>query len=209
MLRRRRAPVVADPPPADASLGDLLPAECRGPGLTTAELAAAQEQAEAAFPPDLCELLTETLPTGDGFPDWRGHPGEAMKAWRERLIADFHFDVLENGFWRAEWGRRPENPYESRAVVAEQLARVPALIPVFIHRAIPNEPLEPGNPVFSVWQAVDMIVYGADLRRYLLHEFHDASDAPGPARPIRFWTDMLDAYIDGAVWFNQDHSLPG
>ena len=206
---RRKTTVTPSPlPTADASLGELIPAECRGPGLSPAELAAAQEEAEASFPPDLCELLSQALPTGDGFPDWRYRPKEVMGVWRERLIADFHFDVINNGFWRPDWGERPDDPDDARGVVADQLARVPALIPIFIHRAIPNEPLEPGNPVFSVWQAVDMIVYGADLRRYLMHEFHDVPDPADPDRSIRFWTEMLDAYVDGAAWFNQDHELP-
>ena len=163
---RRKTTVTPSPlPTADASLGELIPAECRGPGLSPAELAAAQEEAEASFPPDLCELLSQALPTGDGFPDWRYRPKEVMGVWRERLIADFHFDVINNGFWRPDWGERPDDPDDARGVVADQLARVPALIPIFIHRAIPNEPLEPGNPVFSVWQAVDMIVYGGKSSR--------------------------------------------
>jgi hypothetical protein len=195
-------------PLADAPLGELIQAECRGRGLSPAELATAQEEAEAAFPLDLCELLSETLPSGDGFPDWRHRPGEEMGAWRERLIADFYFDVVNNGFWHSDWGVRPDDPNDTRDVIEDQLARVPVLIPIYIHRAIPNEPLKPGNPVFSVWQAVDMIIYGGDLRRYLLHEFHEVPDAAGPDRPIRFWTDMLDAYVDGAAWFNQDHQLP-
>ena len=70
---------------------DLDDIACTIQTASPAEFAAAQEEAEAAFPPDLCELLSETLPTGDGFPDWRHLPRQAMAAWRARLIADFHF----------------------------------------------------------------------------------------------------------------------
>ena len=49
-------------------LSDLVPEEYRGPGLSDSELATAQEEAGAAFPPDLCELLTATLPTGPAVP---------------------------------------------------------------------------------------------------------------------------------------------
>jgi hypothetical protein len=80
-------------------IADLIPRRFRGPGLAEAELAAAQEQAEAAFPPDLCELLRATLPTGDGFPDWRHQPQEEMSTWREGLIDSIHFDVINNEFW--------------------------------------------------------------------------------------------------------------
>ena len=68
----------------------------------------------------------------------------------------------------------------------------PALIPIYAHRAIPNEPLEAGNPVFSVWQAVDTIVYGADLADYLRREFSRVPGEADEGRPIRFWTDLLD-----------------
>ena len=72
-------------------LADLIPKEFRSPGLSEVELAAAQEEAQAAFPPDLCELLTATLPSGPKFPDWRHQPRRAMSEWREELIDDFHF----------------------------------------------------------------------------------------------------------------------
>jgi hypothetical protein len=203
-------------------LADLIPKKFRSPGLSEAELAVAQEEAEAAFPPDLCELLTATLPSGPGFPDWRHQPRQEMSEWREWLIRHFHFDVVNSEFWLPEWGEQPDDPDESRIVVAQQLADAPTLIPIYVHRAIPNEPLEQGNPVFSVMQAVDMIVYGVDLADYLRHEFSYESfghrirfwtqylrhpslrrelrqqkqtgETPrGLGRPIRFWTYMLDA----------------
>src|SRR6266852_1098747 len=115
-----------------------------------------------------------------------------MEAWRDRLVSTFHFDVMNNAFWPQVWGPRPDHPDESRAVVAERLAQAPALIPIYAHRGIPNEPLEPGNPVFSVWQT-DIIVYRDDLADYLLHEFHGSTPrSDAPHRPIRFWTEMLD-----------------
>ena len=174
------------------SLGELIPDEFQGAGLTAAELAIAQEEAEAAFPLDLCELLTDTLPSGPKFPDWRGHARQAMQAWRNRLVDDFHFDVMNNAFWLEAWGPRPDDPNESRAVVVERLAQAPDLIPIYAHRGIPNEPLEPGNPVFSVWQT-DIIVYGADLADYLVREFHESTPrSDALPRPIRFWTEMLN-----------------
>jgi hypothetical protein len=177
-------------------LADLIPKKFRGPGLSEVELAVAQEEAQAAFPPDLCELLTATLPSGPGFPDWRHQPRQEMSQWGEWLIDHFHFDVVNDGFWLPEWGEQPDDPNESRVVVAEQLADAPTLIPIYLHRAIPNEPLEQGNPVFSVWQATDMIVYGVNLADYVRHEFSDegfSRDTEGLGRPIRFWTYMLDA----------------
>ena len=126
-----------------------------------------------------------------------------MSSWRTWLIDRFHFDA-KHEFWLPDWGEQPDDPDELREVIAQQLAQVPALIPIYAHRAIPNEPLEAGNPVFSMWQAVDTIVYGTDLADYLLHEFpppvwrfwesrRDYSGGRENGREIRFWTDLLDA----------------
>jgi hypothetical protein len=40
------------------------------------------------------------------------------------------------------------------------------------HRYLLAEPCVPGNPVLSIWQS-DIVVYGHDLRDFLLHEFED------------------------------------
>jgi hypothetical protein len=177
------------------AFADLLPGEFRSAGLSSAELDVAQEQAGAPFPQDLCELLHETLPLGPGFPDWRHAPGPTMHAWRERLTANIHFDVVHNGFWLPEWESRPEAPDQSLEAVAGYLAAAPAMIPIYAHRAIPTEPLAAGNPVFSIYQT-DIIVYGRDLADYLVAEFHRKHHQPlkklSDVRSIRFWTRMLD-----------------
>jgi hypothetical protein len=172
-----------------ATAADLVPEEYRTPALSAMELAVAQEHAEAAFPDDLCELLTRTLPAGDGFPDWRGRPAEAMRDWRDWLVDSIHFDVTQSAFWLDEWGDVPRDPRESRQIVAQALAEAPALIPIFAHRAIPNDPLIAGNPVFSVWQT-DIILYGANLIEYLANEFGRRYQIAPNARTIRFWSNL-------------------
>jgi hypothetical protein len=156
------------------------------------ELASAQEACGVAFPPDLCDLLAETLPTGRQFPDWRTRARESFESFRATLIAGIHFDVLHNDFWLTSWGEQPTDAAESLAVVTEQVYQAPALIPIYSHRAIPNEPEERGNPVFSLVQT-DIMTYGHDLDDYLRHEFHLSPrvDQAEPRRAIRFWTQML------------------
>jgi len=173
-------------------LSELVPKESRGQGLSQSELANAQAEAGVAFPPDLCVLLTATLPSGRQFPDWRNRPRDAMNEWRAYLVDGIHFDVLHNDFWPSTWPARPDAPAESREIVELRLAEAPALIPIYSHRGIPNEPLEAGNPVFSVSQT-DIIIYGNDLADYLHHEFHGRDGSVElPERTIRFWTAMLD-----------------
>jgi hypothetical protein len=176
-----------------AELADLIPAGNRAPGLSAGELAAAQEAAGVLFPPDLCELLSSALPVGSQFPDWRTQPRESLEGFRELIVDGIHFDVLHNSYWRSSWGERPSAPAEVRDVVAAIVDDAPPLIPIYAHRGIPNEPLEHGNPVFSIMQT-DIIVYGRDLADYLRHEFHRAErrEPEAPPRTIRFWTSMLD-----------------
>jgi len=54
--------------------------------------------------------------------------------------------------------------------VRELVEAAPKLIPVFGHRYLLAEPCVAGNPLFSVYQS-DIIIYGPDLRGYLLREF--------------------------------------
>jgi hypothetical protein len=116
-----------------------------------------------------------------------------MDTWRVQLVEGIYFDVVHAGFWPRGWPSRPDSPADTREIVAQRVAEAPALIPIYGHRGIPNEPLEPGNPVFSVMQT-DVIIYGDDLATYLRHEFHGApSPRKLPERSIRFWTAMLDA----------------
>lgn len=171
--------------------GGPIPAEFRARGLTPDELTRAQEEAEAVFPEDLVELLTACLPVGPEFPDWRHEPAAAMAQWRARLTEGVLFDVQTNGVWLEDWGERPMDDREASELVAELIRQAPALIPIYGHRGIPNEPFERGNPVFSVVQT-DVVVYGVDLEDYLRHEFGGRRLRPVPEteRKIRFWTSL-------------------
>jgi hypothetical protein len=171
------------------SLAEILLPENRGPGLTRPELEHAQEEAGAAFPPDLVDFLAECLPVGRGFPDWKNNAASEMRDWRAWLLKGFVFDLEHNATWPDEWGARPDDPDARRARVAEILDDAPRLIPIHAHRGIPNEPLEAGNPVFSVMQT-DIVIYGNDLERYLRCEFLNKK-WDGPVREIRFWSASL------------------
>ena len=92
-----------------------------------------------------------------------------------------------------EWGTKPAKLAEAVAVVRKQIDKAPKLIPIYIHRYIPAEPSESGNPVFSVCQT-DIICYGTDLASYLSVEFNFENQFPIPSEPksIRFWSKLVE-----------------
>lgn len=162
------------------------------PGLSDAEVAAAEARFAFRFPPDLRALLQTALPRGPHFPDWRSGNETTLRDWFDLPRQGIVFDVEHNGFWLPEWGPRPATLAEAGAVVGRLVAAAPKLIPVYTHRMMPAEPHRPGNPVFSVHQT-DIIVYGADLQSYLAREFLPSGEADeewtssGEPRPIAFW----------------------
>lgn len=165
---------------------------------SSAELNRAQEQYGLRFPSDLCDRLQEHGIPG-GY-DWSGETQPIKKAlsWPlESLL----FDVEENGLWWPEWGDRPVGERNRAAVVAEVLNAAPKLIPLRGHRYLPEEPQEPGNPVFSVYQS-DIIVYGADLADWMRVEFDPTfkSQTRWPVREIEFWSKTLERNGDDTYY---------
>lgn len=92
---------------------------------------------------------------------------EGQFAW---LWEGLQFDVERNDLWPASWGLRPAGLDAQKRRVRELVEAAPKLIPIFKHRYLLAELCLAGNPVLSVYQS-DIVVYGADLRDYLLIEF--------------------------------------
>jgi len=160
-------------------------------GLTDAEVAAAELLYGFQFPPDLQAFLQSGLPRGKEFPNWRSGEEAVLRDWLDRPRQGILFDIEHNGFWLDEWGTRPATLHEAQQVATELVTAAPRLIPVFAHRMMPAEPHLPGNPVFSVHQT-DIIVYGINLRDYLIREFLARDDIgiwpiPDDVRRIVFW----------------------
>ncbi len=185
-------------------------------GLTDPEVASAESRFGFRFPPDLREFLQAALPRGPQFPNWRSGDEAELRDWLAAPLRGILFDVEYNGFWLAEWGPRPEMLAEATEAVTARVAAAPKLIPVYMHRMMPDAPHEPGNPVFSVHQT-DIIHYGLDLGHYLVREFLTNPDdfepfAREPKR-IEFWD--IDRFQDvrwagGPVAFdNRRGELPG
>ncbi|MGK4006526.1 hypothetical protein WMF31_28155 [Sorangium sp. So ce1036] len=165
------------------------------PGLTEAELDRAERVIGARFPPDLRSFLSEGLPTGDRFPDWRAPESPEVRRRLDWPFDGIAFDIEHNAFWLDAWGARPSELPEALQIARTLIAEAPRLIPIAGHRYIPVEPARAGNPVFSVYQT-DIIVYGNDLAAYLRCEFHRLPyvDAVREGmRRIRFWSELVDA----------------
>lgn len=168
-----------------------------------------------AFPADYCLFLRnlhatdrprtgalyrggyELVPAvGPGVYHWL-RDQSAMRAALEDVVQGLVFDVENNVLWPDEWGRRPSQRGEREQVVREQVAAAPKLAPIFMHRALVIEPARPGNPVLSIHQS-DIIVYGGDLRSYLLTEFaallppgsKPTPDPNGGGHAVPFWLDL-------------------
>jgi hypothetical protein len=169
------------------------------PGLSDAELAAAEDRVGCRFPPDLRSFLRAALPVGKGWPDWRNPDSPEIADRLDWAAKGMEFD-LEHcpWWWPPPWGPRPDDLGEAIRVARAHLLTVPRLIPVFNHRFLPAEPEEAGNPVLSVWQMVDTIYYGRDLRDYFTREFSHRSEllreSVNEVRRIRFWGDVVETW---------------
>jgi hypothetical protein len=107
--------------------------------------------------PAFCNWLTDTEELRGQF------------AW---LHEGLEFEVEHNDQWPKGWGPKPVTLDAQKQRVRELVAAAPRLIPVFAHRYLVASPNRAGNPVLSVYQS-DIVVYGYDLRSYLLFEFYD------------------------------------
>ena len=164
------------------------------PGLTTDEVASAEQQLGVPFPPDLLSLLQTALPISPRFPDWRQPRNPEIGTQLAQPLEGIKFDIEHDAFWWPDWGPRPDDLDEAVKIAEAQIAVAPKLIPIYGHRYLPAEPNSNGNPVFSVHQT-DIIYYGKDLRFYIAHEFGGLTHAEavaGEIRSIRFWSALID-----------------
>jgi len=162
-------------------------------GLQEHELTTIERTYGITFPTDLRSLLGLGLPVSGGFPNWRRAPKVGLLELLARPIEDVRFDILKNAFWLPEWGPRPDDPGSALAVADAYLAKAPKLIPIYLHRYLPEEPPMSGNPVFSVMQT-DVVYYGMDLADFFSKEFNIPSFSSPPTEPrqTRFWSRLAD-----------------
>ncbi|WP_436527346.1 hypothetical protein [Actinoplanes sp. HUAS TT8] len=167
---------------------ELLAASGRfpiAPGLTDSELTDVEAEFGFTFAPDHREFLAAGLPTGIGWPDWRGRDRSALRSALTAPVEGVLFDVAENDFWYEGWGA----PYGDRVATARAgLMIAPRMIPLYAHRYLPAA--IPGHPVLSIYQT-DVLCYGVDIPDWLNREFGLGDPAARRVRPtVPFWSAL-------------------
>ncbi|KAF8695128.1 hypothetical protein HU200_037737 [Digitaria exilis] len=137
------------------------------PGLSEAELARAEAELGFTFPPDLRAVLALGVPSGPGFPDWRGRAG--LRAALDLPAAAASLQTARGALWPRSWGRRPTDPDRALRLARSAIRRAPLLVPLFDRCYIPCRPCLAGNPVFFV--ADDRVLCcGLDLLHFFTRE---------------------------------------
>jgi hypothetical protein len=160
------------------------------PGLTDAEFARLEDEFAFHFADDHRAFLAAGVPSGRGWPDWRGTDRDAL---RDRLAAPVEgvlFDVAQNDFWYGGWGPQPARNEEAVATARRYLLTAPRMIPLYSHRYLPAGLSD--HPVLSIYQT-DIVSYGSDLKDWLHREFGLGTAFEGPERRTRvlFWRDLV------------------
>ncbi|WP_128101513.1 SMI1/KNR4 family protein [Paenibacillus sp. DCT19] len=165
-------------------------------GLSQYEIAKIENTFNIQFPPDLSELLRSVLPISKGFINWRDSTEGNVNSIFDRLnwpLEGMLFDVEHNSFWYDGWGVRPIDLNEAKELCKFKYLEVPTLIPIYSHRYVPANPLECGNPIFSVHQT-DIIYYGENIEEYFKVEFKDKSYNKMNYEKIKyitFWSEIV------------------
>ena len=163
-------------------------------GLSDEELARAQDRLDFAFGPEHREFIQSAVPVGKSWPDWRHDSEEHLRGRLDWPVEGVLFDV-QNGFWPASWGDRPDGEPDRVREARAHLARVPRLVPVFSHRYLSSDPQFKPSPVFSVHQS-DVIFYGDNLLDYVAHEFRIPPLHPSDRTHVPFWSDLAEGAED-------------
>ncbi len=149
------------------------------PGMTVEELDSAERQWGFRFADDHRSLLSQLVPSGEGWLDWRNDAPEEIAARLAWPLDGMLFDVTHGSFWPTEWGTKPESATAAESIARLEFESWTQLVPIFSHRYMPAGGPE-GSPVFSVYQT-DVVVYGSDLHEYVSVEIAGIARREHPA----------------------------
>lgn len=166
------------------------------PGLTENSIAQIENTLGRKIPEDLRDLLMSFVPTGtyDGssFPNWHQDPGKLIQESNDFIVEAFKFDLEENDFWHKSFGQKPGSKEMAIEKALELIKNAPPLIPIYGHRFLTSEPGTVGNPVLSLLQPSDIIVYSVNLVEYFEVEFNNKqSSSYDMSRNLPFWGGII------------------
>ncbi|KAK9166113.1 hypothetical protein Scep_001304 [Stephania cephalantha] len=182
-------------------------------GLTDREFSSIQSTFNFVFPPDLRSILSEGLPVGPGFPNWRSSSPQQLRILLDLPALSISKEISNNRFWCQSWGDKSHaNPEENLATAKLHLNKAPILVPVYAHCYIAStSPTSAGNPVFFV-RGGDVRYAGYDVagffqqaefrgRRVFFRPVEMARAAAAvkapvwaakEARRVEVWTEMVE-----------------
>ncbi len=158
-------------PQSDQGIAHL---EIKWIGMSNSEIDQTEKKYSIKFPPDYREFL-KILHTLSMIEESEQHfffnwLGDEQKV-NDKLDGPYS-GLLHDGMWLSSWGVKPGTQDIAINRLNKWYREAPKLLPIFGHRYIVSEPCKNGNPVLSVY-GTDIIVYGWDLKTYLLHEFEE------------------------------------
>ncbi|WOL17695.1 hypothetical protein Cni_G26488 [Canna indica] len=172
-------------------------------GLSDAEFSAVESAYGFEFPPDIRSILSEGLPIGPGFPNWRSASPQQLRLLLGLPAAGLLQAVSAGGFWPRSWGSKPRDHVVAAAAARSSMRWAPPLVPVYRNFYIPASPNLAGNPVFYV-RGGDVRLAGLDLpdffRRKRPRGWEEGAPAPAwaatSARRVEVWTELAE----GGFW---------
>jgi hypothetical protein len=129
-----------------------------------------------------------------GFYDWVDDE-PYLRAATDWLVDGLVVDPVADHYWQSSWGSQPKDTEELRARMTALVEAAPPLIPIYAHRYVVGD----GSGLVLSVHGQDVIVYGRDLRDYLLRELGgllgiDHTPEPVPEVPdIPFWRHFIQA----------------
>jgi hypothetical protein len=135
------------------------------------------------------------------FYNWQTETEEIINALNWPLEG-LGFDVEHNAFWLDSWGAKPDTEDGRFQVVQQLVSQAPALIPIIGHRYLVDYPINGANPVLSVYQS-DIIVYGTNLRTFLLRETADLLDIPMEKDSLAMVEDYYKKYVSAVPFWGE------
>jgi hypothetical protein len=178
---------------AKQAVGDQTPVVYGVPGLSSAEIAAIEDQLGFQLPEDFAFLLQNFQDPGQVLFPWSNFKKQKYDDMIHWILKGIEFDIDENEFWMDRWGKRPMGLSSALDIARRDFATWPKLLPIYGHRFLAAEPCHRDNPVFSIMQT-DIIYYGATLAHYLVNEFvdHDYTlhTYAQKIRKIAIWSEL-------------------